>query len=374
MNERALSWLKKTRDDDGPKRWRRGVGFWLVYLLSPLGSAWTYHQLAASIAGTVLLVAFGWIYLFVVPLGWYGRGATREAYAIWGLLFAVAIAATAVIGVNGLTALVFVAAAGMVLLPGRQAVAIMATLAVVATVLPIYIGPWHLHEVQWSIGAGIAMASVAVFAFTRLIRANHELAAARAEVAQLATERERLRIARDLHDLLGHSLTTVTVKAALAKRLIDTDPERAKAEIAEVELLARESLADTRTAVAGYRDVRFATELATAREVLAAAGIGAELPGVIDDVPADLASLFGWVVREGITNVVRHSRAQTVKITVGGRAIEIIDDGRGCNGQPGGTGLAGLAERAAALGGRLVAGPVDTADPMHGFRLRVEVP
>jgi len=374
MTDRTSRWFSRTRHQDGPKRWRRGGGFWLIYLLSPLGGAWTHHQLAASIVGTVLLVVFAWAYLFLVPAGWYGNGTRRDAYLIWSCLLVLVIAAAAVIGVSGLTGLVFVAAAGMVLLPTRQAVALMATLAVTSTVLPIYIGPWHVQELQWSIGVGVAMASVAVFAFTRLIRANGELAAARAEVAQLATERERLRIARDLHDLLGHSLTTVTVKAALAKRLIDTDPVRAKAEIAAVELLARESLADTRTAVAGYREVRFATELATAREVLTAAGIGAELPGVIDDVPADLASLFGWVVREGITNVVRHSRAQTVRITVGGRAIEIIDDGRGCNGQPGGTGLAGLAERAAALGGRLVAGPADAADPMHGFRLRVEVP
>jgi two-component system, NarL family, sensor histidine kinase DesK len=374
MKQRGIRWFSRTRDNEGPKRWRRGGGFWLVYLLSPLGSAWNHHQLAASIAGTALLVLFAWGYLFLVPRAWYGCGTRRDAYLVWSGLLVVDVAATAVIGVNGLTGLVFVAAAGMVLLPARPAIAIMATLAVASTVVPIYVTPWQLHALQWSIGAGVAMASVAVFAFTRLIRANHELAAAREQVAELAAERERLRIARDLHDLLGHSLTTVTVKAALAKRLVETDPERAKAEIGAVELLARESLTDTRTAVAGYREVRLATELATAREVLAAAGIQAELPGVIDDVPADLASLFGWVVREGITNVVRHSRAGAVKIVVHGRAIEIVDDGRGCAGDSGGSGLAGLAERAAALGGRLVAGPLISDPVPHGFRLRVDVP
>lgn len=328
-----------------------------------------------------MLFAFAWAYLFLVPLAWYGRGSTRRAYRmpmayqICGLLFGLAVAETAVIGVDGLSALVFVAAAAMVLLPARVAVSSVAVLAVVATVLPVYVAPWHTDLMQWSIGASIAMASVAVFAFTRLVRANFELAAAREEVAALAADKERLRIARDLHDLLGHSLTTVTVKAALAQRLVDSDPARAKAEMAEIERLARESLADTRNAVAGYREVRLATELATAREVLAAAGIRAVLPGVVDDVPADLGGLFGWVVREGITNVVRHSRAKQVRVTLCQRAIEIVDDGRGCAGEStSGHGLAGLAERAAALGGRLIAGPAEAAGATQGFRLRVEVP
>jgi two-component system sensor histidine kinase DesK len=188
-----------------------------------------------------------------------------------------------------------------------------------------------------------------------------------------------MRIARDLHDLLGHSLTTVTVKAALAARLFDQDPVRARQEIAEVELLARESLADVRAAVAGYREVRLATELATAREVLAAAGIDAQLPGVVEGMSPEVGGLFGWVVREGVTNVVRHSKAKSVRITLDATGIEIVDDGSGCARkagevatQHGGNGLAGLAERADALGGRLVAGPVDGG--ATGFRLRVEVP
>ena len=160
--------------------------------------------------------------------------------------------------------------------------AIVGTFAVTSASIPQIIGPWHVKGVQWDMGASIALASLAVFGFSRLIRANAELAAMREEVAMLAAERERMRIARDLHDLLGHSLTTVTVKAALAARLFDQDPVRARHEIAEVEVLARESLADVRAAVAGYREVRLATELATAREVLEAAGIDAQLPGVVE--------------------------------------------------------------------------------------------
>ena len=374
-------WVPGTGNDreEGPKRFRRGGGFWLVYLAVPLGSAWTHHQLAASIAGTVLLVAFGWAYLFLVPLGWWGARGARYSYLIVGVLMTLTVAATAVIGENGLMALIFVAAASIILLPGRVALGEVAVLAVVSSVLPQFIKPWHQHGLAWSIGVSVALASLAVFGFSRLIRANAELAAMREEVATLAAERERLRIARDLHDLLGHSLTTVTVKAALATRLFDQDPVRARAEIAEVEALARESLADVRAAVAGYREVRLATELATAREVLDAAGIDAQLPGVVEGMSPEVGGLFGWVVREGVTNVVRHSKATSVRITLDATGIEIVDDGSGCVRKPGelapthpGNGLAGLAERADAMGGRLLAGPVDGG--ASGFRLRVEVP
>jgi two-component system sensor histidine kinase DesK len=364
----------------GPKRWRRGGGFWLVYLAIPIGSAWSHHQLAASVAGTALVVAFAWCYLFLVPLGWWGARGASYSYLIVGTLLIVTVSATAVIGLNGLWMLIFVSAATIILLPSRVALTIVAGFAVTSAVMPQFIGPWNIKGVQWDMGASVALASLAVFGFSRLIRANAELAAMREEVATLAAERERMRIARDLHDLLGHSLTTVTVKAALAARLFDQDPARARQEIAEVEALARESLADVRAAVAGYREVRLATELATAREVLAAAGIDAQLPGVVEGMSPEVGGLFGWVVREGVTNVVRHSKAKSVRITLDASGIEIVDDGSGCerkaNGQPAtthtGSGLAGLAERADALGGRLLAGPVDGS--ATGFRLRVEVP
>jgi two-component system sensor histidine kinase DesK len=379
---KRLRWFTPGTGDDrtrGPQRWRRGGGFWLVYLAIPLGSAWTHHQLAASVAGTALVVAFGWSYLFLVPLGWWGARGARYSNLIVGLLVLETASATALIGMNGLWMLIFAAAATIILLPARVALATVAGFTVICAVLPEFIKPWHWKGVQWSMAASVALASLAVFGFSRLIRANAELAAAREEVAMLAAERERMRIARDLHDLLGHSLTTVTVKAALAARLFDQDPARARAEIAEVEVLARESLADVRAAVAGYREVRLATELATACEVLAAAGIEAQVPGSVEGMSPEVGGLFGWVVREGVTNVVRHSRATKVRITLDATGIEIVDDGSGCVRKPGelapthpGHGLVGLAERADALGGRLLAGPVDGS--ATGFRLRVEVP
>jgi two-component system sensor histidine kinase DesK len=191
-------------------------------------------------------------------------------------------------------------------------------------------------------------------------------------VARLAAENERGRIARDLHDLLGHSLTAITVKAGLARRLAERgEVARAATEIGEVERLSRRTLADVRAAVAGQHDITLAGELATAREVLRAAGILAELPGSVDVVDPTLSELFGWAVREGITNVVRHSRATHCAVTFGPDWIEIVDDGRGALiGEPGdGSGLAGLRARTAAAGGTVEVKPLTP-----GWRLRVRVP
>jgi two-component system sensor histidine kinase DesK len=186
-------------------------------------------------------------------------------------------------------------------------------------------------------------------------------------VARLAAENERSRIARDLHDLLGHSLTTITVKAGLAKRLAQLDPERAVREMAEVEQLSRSSLADVRAAVSGYRDVTLVGELASAHEVLRAAGVQAELPGAVDVVDPRLHEVFGWVIREGVTNVVRHARASRATIALGATWITIDDNGRaGIAGA--GNGLTGLRERVEAAGGTLVA-----SGRADGWRLRVDI-
>ncbi|MBX6371137.1 MAG: sensor histidine kinase [Acidothermus sp.] len=375
---------------DGPagarRRWRRAGGIWLFYLVGPLVTAWRSEDLGVAFAGTVALLAFAWVYLFACPWVWFAgrtgnsvgsRGRGQEA-AVTGLLFVLSLVSIAVIGPTALTTWVFVAVTWMLLFPIRIGAPLTAALVALALVAPQYVPGWHVRGVQWSMGASIAFASVAVFAFVQLLRTTRQLAAARAEVAQLAAEQERARIARDLHDLLGHSLTTITVKAGLAARLADRDPDRARTEIAEVEELARRTLADVRAAVAGYREARLATELAAAREVLAAAGIDADLPRVVDEVPTELAALFGWVVREGVTNVVRHSRATRVRIRLEPRAIEIVDDGIGPPDPDlpasAGHGLAGLAERVAAAGGRLLTGAAEGFAATAGFRLRVEVP
>lgn len=159
------------------------------------------------------------------------------------------------------------------------------------------------------------------------------------------------------------------MKAGLARRLAERgDDARAAREIAEVEALSRRTLTDVRAAVAGHRDVTLAGELATAREVLRASGIIAELPGSIDVVDPTLSELFGWVLREAVTNVVRHSRAAHCIVTVGPAWIELADDGRGGVGGAG-NGLSGLRERVEGSGGQLRIGAAAS-----GWRVRVDVP
>lgn len=173
---------------------------------------------------------------------------------------------------------------------------------------------------------------------------------ARTTVLAVAAERER--IARDLHDILGHSLTTIAVKADLARRLVERDPARAASEMAEVGHVARQALADVRATTAGMREVRLATEIASARAVLAAAGITASASSAVEATDDAASEVLGYVVREAVTNVVRHAGASTCTIEADGRGVRIVDDGHGFSGRPG-NGLAGLTRRVGEAGGEL---------------------
>ena len=205
---------------------------------------------------------------------------------------------------------------------------------------------------------------------SQLMQRNVELVRAEEENARLAVADERNRFARDLHDILGHSLTVITVKAELANRLLDVDPERARAELADLERLSRDALADVRRAVEGYRDLTLPGELARAREALRAAEIEADLPNSADEVPSELRELFAWTVREGVTNVIRHSGASRCTVRLAASARRGPRRRRRPPGRrsPGRHGLAGLRERAAASGAVLV--DPRTLDP-RGFALSV---
>jgi two-component system sensor histidine kinase DesK len=356
-----------------PRRWRSGwrryvfPGIWLVYLAQTVSGVQRYASGWGVVAGYAIVAAFVGCYLVALSAAWSAR--TRRFWAAYAGMLLLCAAETPFAHEHAFVMLVYIVVVTTGRF-GRYAVPMVAAMAATAAFAPALVPSWHAGvEPSWLIT--VPLVGVAMWGFFGIIRSNVELAAARAEVARLAAENERTRIARDLHDLLGHSLTAITVKAGLARRLAERgEHARSTAEIGEVERLSRRTLADVRAAVAGHRDITLAGELATAREVLRAAGILAELPGSVDVVDPALSELFGWVVREGVTNVVRHSRATHCTVTLGPDRVEITDDGRGGLGSTAAaTGLVGLRERVAALGGTVEARPLSP-----GWRLRVRVP
>ena len=206
-----------------------------------------------------------------------------------------------------------------------------------------------------------------------LIQANQQLSVARERIARLAVGEERLRFARDLHDLLGHSLSVIALKSELAGRLIKTTPGLAADEVEDIEKVARDALREVREAVAGYRQPTLAAELAGAQEALTAAGIEFHVDNEHAPLPPAVEAVLAWTVREGVTNVMRHSRAKRCAIRITEKddraTVEVVDDGRG--GTPeAGNGLRGLRERVLERGGTLTAESL----PHEGFRLRVTLP
>jgi len=353
---------------NGRGRWRFFAGVWLLYLLPGFASAWTEHSGVDRVLRLALLVAFCYVYVDLVARALTGARPWLR-WAAPALLAALSLALAALVGPDSLGTVVYVTVAVVVLQQFRVGVPIAAAGTLLVGLSSRIVPSWAGTD-TWAVAGSVALGSLAAFGFQALIRRTWELRAAQQEVSRLAAERERMRIARDLHDLLGHSLTAASVKAQLAGRLVGQDDIKAAAEIGEVERLIRQVLADVRAAVAGYREVSLAVELATAREVLGAAGIAAALPGAVDEVPAGRRELFGWVVREGVTNVVRHSQASRVTIRVTPTTVEVVDNGRGGVVRAPGSGLAGLGERAAAAGGQLSAGPI----PGGGYRLALTVP
>lgn len=349
-------------------RWRLASGIWLIFLADAFQAVvtarepWVYRAL-----GLFGLLCFCAAYVVVVPMLMAPHVCERRrwVFVVWS--FGLATSLLPLAGQSGLSVYVFVAVIAIMLLDVRPALAVVVFLLVWAPMLQLVVPSW---PDTLYVDLPIATASAAVFGLASVIRRNRALAAAHEELKSMAVEQERARFARDLHDLLGHSLTVITVKSELAGRLLVVDTARAATEVADIERLAREALADVRATVAGYRGVTLASEISSARAALDAAGVSAELPGAVDEVPGDRRELFGWVLREGVTNVLRHADARRVQVAVSSTSVEIVDDGTRPASGVDGSGLSGLRERLAQVGGRLDAGPVAGG----GFRLYAEVP
>jgi two-component system sensor histidine kinase DesK len=350
---------------DERRRLLLSLGMLCYPFLAGVGVA-QYARGAGLVVGYLLLVAVSACYLAIVVVSM--RSAWR---AYWWLLtvltvLAVLVAPLAHENVLFLAAVIVPAAAARV--NGRTALALVVLGAAACVVVPMMVPGWSTGPALYY-AVAVVFTALLVHAFSSTATANQQLREARAEVARLASEAERNRIARDLHDLLGHSLTAITVKSGLARRLAVGAPPAALDEMESVEQLSRQTLADVRAAVSGYRDVTLAGELARGRELLRAAGVAADLPTAYDGVPPERQELFGWVVREGVTNVVRHARASRCTVELTASSVEVRDDGVGGPASAG-SGLDGLRARVTTAGGVLTAGPTRP----HGWSLQVEAP
>jgi two-component system, NarL family, sensor histidine kinase DesK len=350
---------------------------WLGFVLFPLIAAienqgpTVEHLLAIAGAAAFVVAFFG---LIVMWRRRAGRALQVVVLAVlittamaltlfdrpdWGFLFTYCSAVTALFSTTNI---------------GWAGVLVCAGLAAGCSALAGASGASALSYSVTSVGIGLLMVLM------RDLRVrNEELTEARAELARTAVARERERFARDLHDLLGHTLSVIALKAELAGRLLSDRPDRAAIEVGEVERVAREALGEVREAVSGYRQPTLDGELAGARMALSAAGIETDVQRCELVLEPDVEAVLAWAVREGATNVIRHSGARRCTLRVsahlGDVAVEVIDDGgpagyaNGVNGHAG-NGLAGLRERADVIGGRIEAGAVSPG----GFRLAVSVP
>ncbi len=338
--------------------------FWVVYLgfffIAPVMEhaslkLWLLDGLGAAV---FLFLYFG---LFVLE---NPRALAHVAgMVLLGLLFQ---------PINGGACTFFIFAAAMLPFCVQSQTAAVAGLLTIGSIgaiegLLLHVGGWALFYMALFpviIGAGNTF-------FAERNRMNRRLRKANDEIEHLAKVAERERIARDLHDVLGHTLSVITLKSELAGKLIDRDPARAGKEIREVEEISRQALSEVRDAIRGYRSQGLAAELAQAKSTLETAGVAVKCETARIALPALQEGVLSMAVREAVTNVVRHAQARTCSLRLeqqnGSCRLEIEDDGRGGS-QNEGNGLRGMRERVEMLGGTL------TRDSQSGTRLTITVP
>ena len=365
---------------------------WLVYLIGPVAALFEGHHGAAWIAGGVVLaVVFCAVYIFV--LGTWARHPRRATIGL-AVIAALAVVACLVYGQDWTALWIYVSAATGFVFPGRR----RALLAVAACGGCYALLSWISHVPVSTFVLEllpVVLVGWAMVGFRLQLVLMYELRQARETVAKLAANEERLRLARDMHDLTGQSLSLITLKSELAARRIAQLPRSAEldavlSDVTDIGRVSRQTLQDIREAVSGYRRPTLAVEIITARASMDAAGIH------LDDDPAltmrsgtfdpDAEAALAWCLREAATNVIRHSGAAGCRIRLTERSgevsLEVNDNGRGLTavaGLPGraadppsGTGLHGMSERLSAVGGRFSVG--SSGRDGRGFRLIATVP
>ncbi|EPD55122.1 sensor histidine kinase [Streptomyces sp. HGB0020] len=349
---------------------------WLVFLAAPVRDlTGGHHSTGATAAGWAGLLAFVAVYMTVV---FRNMGRALPARVVAGLLAVLAVLAVILcltLGGHWLGLFVYVSVSCGLTLPLRASYWTIP----LTTAAFLAVGLREDQDTAWGLVLVVLLVGYSMTGVRQLVSTTIELQKARATVAQLAANEERLRLARDLHDLLGHSLSLITLKSELAGRMLPGHPDKAAQQVADIEQVSRQALVDVREAVTGYRRARLSAELAGAQVALTAAGIVADVPHEPDlsAVPEESEAALAWAVREAVTNVVRHSGAGrcTVEVlrrqTLDGQMLEVSveDDGSGGSGDGPGNGLTGLRERLEKAGGTLEAGRA-----RHGFRLVARAP
>lgn len=351
--------------------WAMAV-IWLGFLFFPVVETWQSPEpVPARVLTFAAIAGFGACY--VAGFAW-----ERRALALFAAMAACMAATIPVLGIDALSLTPYLGAFSALQVPApawrwtTPATAVMPVLSLTGEEFPAY-----FFLLVWPIIGGCALVRVLTEAQIRVQQTR----------ASLALTAERERVARDVHDVLGHSLTVLSVKAELAARLIDVDPARARAELESIQATARQALAEVRTTVGGLRASNLDAEVATAPRVLADAGVETRVVGEVADTDPRHRALLAWVLRESVTNIVRHSGARRATIRLGPSGLVVEDDGRGA-GTAEGNGLRGMRERVAAAGGTLQLGtlpagtrPAGTvladgaAGPeMRGTRVTVELP
>lgn len=325
--------------------------------------------------GGLGLLTFNSLYVYVVFRAFHkktrGAASTRLALALMTVLTCALVLG---FGGNWLAFFPLLGLAAGAILRGPHLGRAGLGLSALAGVVAGYKEGWDALGVVY----GTFLSMMVTAAILSLSEAVRELRAAREELARRAVEKERLRFSRDLHDLLGHTLSVIVVKSEAARRLAPRSIDAALEQVTDIEAVGRQALTEIREAVTGYREGSLATELDRARSALTAAGVEPVVRQSGPPLSAQTEALLGWVVREAVTNVVRHSSATTCVISVEGAAervrLRVTDDGSGPSAVAGtgvgGTGLKGLTERLATAGGSLEAG----SGARGGFEVRAELP
>ncbi|MEV7771643.1 histidine kinase [Kitasatospora sp. NPDC086791] len=358
---------------------------WMTYLAYPAGDLVNgAHGGPARVFGWCCLAGFVVAYVLLVIFRSQGGMRPRACQVIVATMTVLAVTAPFVLGDAFLTLFIYASVCVAIITPAAYALPALGGMAGLAAAVGLLSHSDTGDTATFAISAFLS--GIAMTGLQRLVATMKELREARAAVAHLAASEERLRLARDLHDLLGHSLSLITLKSELAGRFMDAGKdEAARAQVADIEQVARQSLIDVREAVTGFRRPTLPVELAAARTALAAAQVRLEAaPELVDSWPGladEEAGALAWALREAVTNIVRHGEGATVCTVTTDRSweadggshavLEIADNGRGPGKSQPGNGLSGLRERLALVGGRLETGPGERG---KGFRLRASVP